>query len=1056
MKKAAGGVATRPFSWRFPLVTVGVLLLSSAGPAVLQADEPHDIEFNLAMGENINKFWNDIPEVPNPLGWDRVELADGTDEGCALSALRLAKSAIVVKEGELGAVKSVKTTLKLSKDLLSLGGFGAAATAVDLTAALVTGVEDPDEAIRELERIGIKKATTKVVGEKVKEWVNDADVRKLVTKGAAKVATSLHKALTDSSNKNIYKQPCRSCACSPVNVEFKIEDSEDLESIEVDGEWIDIPKLQLRMTVTTINCDCKAGRQPFLLESYTVVGVAPIELSAEYVEPGLFGWTRGYLLLTLAVDGATIEYWVAAECCTGGGSGDDDGSGTHLGDDDGTDAYGLGGATSRTTGTGSFTVSVDNAETCDYGGSTVVVDGGDPTTTDGGDGGDDGEDGGTTPPGPTPTGLRPPGGGPTIVVTPGSTPDDEEDEPATTRPPPDDPVDDWPVYLGKVTRSTIEAGQTVSRAAANALIHLGPVEDAALPVAENAGTRDPESGHADPPTKVMTDENGEFEIAMGGGDPSSDDEPRTVVIQADASAMDGAIQKVGSKGCMGLASTLRDDLKPYLASCVDAPNGESYATYRYPDGTMVGDVPVEDLIDDSEYEYCGTIAPQPTSDPFSSSSGSWGQDYADQWAVRRVGFTSQADSAWRILDEPLEPVIVAVVDTGLDWNHLDMSWDNVWRNPGEIPGNGIDDDGNGYVDDLVGWDFFDQDNHPWDTNGHGTFVTGLIAATRDNGVGIAGIAPNAKIMILRALDAFGHTRATKVAEAIFYAADNGARIINVSVESPGLTRMEQEAVDYARSQGALVVVAAGNEAVEARGPARLEGALVVAATDTNDARAPFSNWGSEIDLAAPGVDVLSLRARRTDFSYLMPGVEYELGMGWVGDDQRYYRSAGTSFAAPIVSGTAALLLGRWPELTVDQLERMLLQSAEDVDIPGKDRHTGYGVLDARAALAADPEFFIEAEISGVGVVVRDGTQLIQVSGTADSDRFGRAWLELGVGKAPEAWKPVGEPVQRPVRDDLLGEIPARELAGSAHWKLRVTVERDDGRRREGWFEIDLE
>ena len=117
--------------------------------------------------------------------------------------------------------------------------------------------------------------------------------------------------------------------------------------------------------------------------------------------------------------------------------------------------------------------------------------------------------------------------------------------------------------------------------------------------------------------------------------------------------------------------------------------------------------------------------------------------------------------AWRLLGNQGAPV-VAMIDTGLDWNHKDINWQNIWRNPGETSDNDIDDDNNGYVDDIIGWDFFGRHN-PFDHDGHGAFVSGVIAADKDNRAGIAGINPNAKIMVLKSLNSFGHTRASYLA-----------------------------------------------------------------------------------------------------------------------------------------------------------------------------------------------------------------------------------------------------------------------------------------------------
>ena len=426
----------------------------------------------------------------------------------------------------------------------------------------------------------------------------------------------------------------------------------------------------------------------------------------------------------------------------------------------------------------------------------------------------------------------------------------------------------------------------------------------------------------------------------------------------------------------------------------------------------------------------------------------------DRWALDRVSVPG-SDS---LFIEYADPIIVGVIDTGIDWNHLDFAWDNLWRNEDEIPGNGIDDDNNGFVDDIIGWNFTGENNRPWDNDGHGTFVAGIIAATHGNDAGIDGISPNARIMVLKALNNFGRTRASYVAQAIVYGADNGARILNLSVTGPGFPKVVQDAVDYAVSKGVLIIMAAGNRAEDIADalPARLRRVMTVAATGPDDKRAAFSNVGSAINIAAPGVDVVSLRARRTDFMYNSAETTYVQGDATLGDDKRYYRSTGTSFATPIVSGVASLVWGNRPGLTHLQVRRILEQSARDVEIPGRDRFTGYGIVDAQAALAADPEFYIYADIPAVRRIDVDGQTYLQVVGVADADQFARASLELGEGDSPQSWTRIGDELSERVRLDELGRIPAEQLAGAQTWTIRVLVEHRNGRNREGRYVIDLE
>ncbi len=451
------------------------------------------------------------------------------------------------------------------------------------------------------------------------------------------------------------------------------------------------------------------------------------------------------------------------------------------------------------------------------------------------------------------------------------------------------------------------------------------------------------------------------------------------------------------------------------------------------------------------------VAQDLPNDPNYKGQGTWQQEHEDQWAIKRVGFTDDENSAWNKMSDDAEEVIVAVIDTGLDWNHLDMSWNNIWVNPGEIADNGIDDDGNGYVDDMIGWNFFANDNKPWDHDGHGTFVSGVIAGTWNNDAGIAGINPKAKIMVLKALNNFGHSRASYLSAALVYATDNGAKIVNMSVGGEGETKMLAEAVRYANSKGVVVIVAAGNSAVNVEdfGFAAMDEVITVGSTDLEDKRAVFSNWGAKLDISAPGLDVLSLRARRTDFMEGIPGITYEAGAAYVGDDNRYYRASGTSFSAPIVAGVASLLVSNRPDLTGEEIKRILLNSAQDVDTPGIDQYTGYGLVDANAALTANKDFFIEASITGVAVQQTESGTVVAVMGTTNADQFSNASIQMGQGDDPAEWKVITDDIEAAVSSGQIGGIPAAEFAGSTVWVIRLITTHENGRTREARFRLDL-
>ncbi|HEY7739770.1 MAG TPA: S8 family serine peptidase [Steroidobacteraceae bacterium] len=439
-------------------------------------------------------------------------------------------------------------------------------------------------------------------------------------------------------------------------------------------------------------------------------------------------------------------------------------------------------------------------------------------------------------------------------------------------------------------------------------------------------------------------------------------------------------------------------------------------------------------------------------DPYLTSRGSWGQPHDDQWALKQVGLPAPAAPA-----RTGEPIVVAVIDTGVAWNHVDLAPNQLWINPREVPANGKDDDRNGYTDDIVGWNFVDRNNLPWDFNGHGTMVAGIIAAGRDNGAGIAGVNPGARIMALKAMDEWGRGNASAIAEAIVYAASSGARVINLSVGGRMLTRTEYLAIEFAWSRGALVVVAAGNEGIDLSdyGPGGLPRALTVTATDTSDRRVKESNYGPDIDLAAPGVDVLGPRAIGTDLVAAARARNYLRGENVVGGDAGYIRASGTSFAAPLVAGAASLLLAANPSLSAAQVERMLLHSARDIETPGVDHLTGYGRLDVAAALRADPAFFLDAAIARVEVANAARGPVARVIGTADAEQFAGARIEIGAGESPSAWKPVEGGPARPVRNGVLAEIPAAAFQGSGVWTLRIVASHANGRTREARYLLRL-
>lgn len=334
-------------------------------------------------------------------------------------------------------------------------------------------------------------------------------------------------------------------------------------------------------------------------------------------------------------------------------------------------------------------------------------------------------------------------------------------------------------------------------------------------------------------------------------------------------------------------------------------------------------------------------------------------DYSRQWYLSQIG----APMAWETTTGSPK-VIVAVIDTGVDIDHPDLK-NNIWVNPGEIAGDGFDNDGNGYIDDVDGWNWVDNDPRPnlnagfnTDAVNHGTLIAGIIAAQADNGQGIVGISWQSKIMALRAINSFGEGSTDTVAKAIDYAVAGGATVINLSFVSGKDNAALRQAIVRADEKGVLVIAAAGNEPEHQNGdnldemkyyPACYEEALTVAATDTLDQRASFSNYGQScVDLSAPGVGFYGAL-------YYNPTLVF----GHFNNQRqfdKYYGGNydGTSFAAPIAAGAAALIKSARPNLTNRQVYDLLIDNADSIDSLNPDYQglLGGGRINIARALAA--------------------------------------------------------------------------------------------------------
>ena len=320
-----------------------------------------------------------------------------------------------------------------------------------------------------------------------------------------------------------------------------------------------------------------------------------------------------------------------------------------------------------------------------------------------------------------------------------------------------------------------------------------------------------------------------------------------------------------------------------------------------------------------------------------------------------------ATSAWALAG-PLSPVVVAVIDSGVDTDHPDLAA-QIWVNPGEIADNGIDDDNNGFIDDIHGWDFVEDDAVPDDPNGHGTHVAGTIAAVRDNGTGVAGVADNARIMALRFLNAQGSGYTSDALAALEYAIDNDAPISNNSWGGGGFNTTLSALIESAEATH-LFVAAAGNSGLNTdlspQYPAAYDAAniLSVAAHGSGGDLASFSNYGTTtVDISAPGVSINST----------WPGTGYNA-------------ISGTSMASPHAAGVAALLLGSDDQLSPTQMIDLLVTSGRPS--PALDQVRSGAALDAARALQLagnGPTVTISGQPAETDVLV--GTEL-NLSATA--------------------------------------------------------------------------
>ena len=355
-----------------------------------------------------------------------------------------------------------------------------------------------------------------------------------------------------------------------------------------------------------------------------------------------------------------------------------------------------------------------------------------------------------------------------------------------------------------------------------------------------------------------------------------------------------------------------------------------------------------------------------------------------QWALSQL----RLPQAWAIT-RGAPAVTVALIDSGLDVTHEDLRDILLWTNPAEFAGvPGVDDDGNGFVDDVHGWDWVEGDAEANDRKGHGTHVGGILAAAPNNGYGIVGASHGLSVLPLRVLDEQGSGYISDLVDALYYAHEQNIRIVNLSLVMGSPSAAIEQAIQLLHGNGVLVVAATGNVGSHVLWPAAYPETLAVAATDERDQRASFSNYGPEVDLAAPGVQILSTAI-----------------------DGGYVPLDGTSMATPFVSGLAGMVWSLRPELTLAELTDILKETADDVNVltaRGRDDELGAGRLNAEAALKRAAAS-VAVQVTAADEVQTGNTLAasVQLGKSASPARGAVIYYALRpaakAGDAPETW-----------------------------------------------------
>ncbi|NNJ53082.1 MAG: S8 family serine peptidase [Ignavibacteriaceae bacterium] len=408
---------------------------------------------------------------------------------------------------------------------------------------------------------------------------------------------------------------------------------------------------------------------------------------------------------------------------------------------------------------------------------------------------------------------------------------------------------------------------------------------------------------------------------------------------------------------------------------------------------------------------------------------------SEQWALEKV----KAFDAWD-KTQGADTVLLGFIDTGIDYDHPDLK-NKIWQNPGETgngkESNGIDDDNNGFIDDYRGWDFTDRvgfpfdtsggdyldwDNDPKDEQGHGTFISGIAGAQTNNLTGIAGAAPNIQLVNLRAFDPAGYGEEDDVAAAILYAVQMNVKVINMSFGDNAFSLVLKDVIQFAYSKNVVLVGSSGNSgSPDPHYPSGYSEVICVGNSTIDDFVASNSNYGSTLDLVAPGTQVLTT-ARKNNYSTIN----------------------GTSASTPHVAATAALILSL-QNFTNEEVKQILKSTTDDIGEPGWDIKSGAGRLNMFKAVTVVAPSVIKFNHPRQDFATLDDTLIINA--TVLSGLFSNFNLVYGTGLNPDDWTPLIENGLNQFSNDDIYKLNLAALPDTVYC-LRLVVQLTNGRTLE--------